>query len=75
MYPKTVLVSGAGIAGTTLAYWLIRYGFRADPDRARFRSGGYRIDFWGVGYEVADRMGTSYRDCGPPAISSGVSAR
>ena len=59
MYPKTVLVSGAGIAGTTLAYWLIRHGF--EPiliERApAFRSGGYMIDFWGVGYEVADRMG------------------
>jgi 2-polyprenyl-6-methoxyphenol hydroxylase-like FAD-dependent oxidoreductase len=59
MYPKTVLVSGAGIAGTTHAYWLIRHGF--EPiliERApAFRSGGYMIDFWGVGYEVANRMG------------------
>ena len=59
MYTKTVLVSGAGVASTTLAYWLIRHGF--EPiliERAlAFRSGGYMIDFWGVGYEVADRMG------------------
>jgi 2-polyprenyl-6-methoxyphenol hydroxylase-like FAD-dependent oxidoreductase len=54
-----IAVNGAGIAGTTLAYWLHRYGhepvlFEAAP---KLRTGGYVIDFWGVGYEVADRMG------------------
>jgi 2-polyprenyl-6-methoxyphenol hydroxylase-like FAD-dependent oxidoreductase len=53
-----VLVSGAGIAGPTLAYWLTKRGF--EPvllERApRFRQGGYMIDFWGVGFDVAQRM-------------------
>lgn len=56
---KSVLISGAGIAGPTLAYWLKAAGF--EPvllDRARaLRSGGYVIDFWGLGYDLAERMG------------------
>lgn len=54
-----ILISGAGIAGPTLAYWLKRYGFTPVlVERApEFRTGGYVIDFWGLGYEVADRMG------------------
>jgi 2-polyprenyl-6-methoxyphenol hydroxylase-like FAD-dependent oxidoreductase len=54
-----VLISGAGIAGPTLAYWLNHY--RLEPtivEKApRLRSGGYVIDFWGAGFDVADRMG------------------
>jgi len=54
-----VAISGAGIAGTTLAYWLWRSGH--DPtliEKApRPRIGGYLIDFWGAGYTVAERMG------------------
>jgi 2-polyprenyl-6-methoxyphenol hydroxylase-like FAD-dependent oxidoreductase len=53
-----VLISGAGIAGPTLAYWLLRRGF--EPvlvERApRFRAGGYILDFWGIGFGVAERM-------------------
>jgi 2-polyprenyl-6-methoxyphenol hydroxylase-like FAD-dependent oxidoreductase len=55
---KSVLISGAGIAGPALAYWLWHRGFepvlieRAD----QFREGGYMIDFWGVGFDVAERM-------------------
>jgi len=54
-----VLISGAGIAGPTLAYWLKRYGFTPTIiERApRLRTGGYVVDFWGVGYRVAARMG------------------
>ena len=56
---SSVLISGAGIAGPTLAWWLLRYGFRPTlVERAtRLRSGGYIIDFWGPGYDVAERMG------------------
>jgi 2-polyprenyl-6-methoxyphenol hydroxylase-like FAD-dependent oxidoreductase len=54
-----VAISGAGIAGTTLAYWLLHAGY--EPiiiERApSFRTGGYIMDFWGVGYTVAERMG------------------
>jgi len=55
---KSVLISGAGIAGPTLAYWLLKRGF--EPvllERApHFREGGYMIDFWGIGFDVAERM-------------------
>lgn len=59
MVDRTILISGAGIAGPTLAYWLLEYGFRpvvVEP-APRLRTGGYIIDFWGVGYDVAERMG------------------
>jgi 2-polyprenyl-6-methoxyphenol hydroxylase-like FAD-dependent oxidoreductase len=54
-----IAVNGIGIAGPTLAYWLRRSGhepvlFEKAP---AFRDGGYMIDFWGAGYEIADRMG------------------
>jgi 2-polyprenyl-6-methoxyphenol hydroxylase-like FAD-dependent oxidoreductase len=54
-----VLISGAGIAGPCLAYWLRHHGFEATlVERApRLRSGGYVIDFWGAGFDVAERMG------------------
>ena len=54
-----VLISGAGIAGPTLAYWLAHYGFTPTIVEAapRLRTGGYLIDFWGAGYDIADRMG------------------
>lgn len=59
MAARSVLIAGAGIAGPTLAYWLLRHGF--EPvlvERSpKFRSGGYIIDFWGVGFDVAERMG------------------
>jgi 2-polyprenyl-6-methoxyphenol hydroxylase-like FAD-dependent oxidoreductase len=55
----SILISGAGIAGPTLAYWLLEQGITPTlVERApRPRSGGYVIDFWGLGYEVADKMG------------------
>jgi 2-polyprenyl-6-methoxyphenol hydroxylase-like FAD-dependent oxidoreductase len=55
----TVLISGIGIAGPTLAYWLSAYGVQSTlVERApRLRTGGYAIDFWGRGYDVAERMG------------------
>ena len=54
-----VLISGAGIAGPTLAYWLNHYGIESTivERAAKLRTGGYIVDFWGLGYEVADRMG------------------
>jgi 2-polyprenyl-6-methoxyphenol hydroxylase-like FAD-dependent oxidoreductase len=56
-----VLISGAGIAGPTLAYWLAHYGFEPTIIEAapRLRTGGYLIDFWGAGFDIADRMGLS----------------
>ena len=51
-----VLISGAGIAGPTLAFWLSRYGLEpVIVERSpRLRQGGYVIDFWGLGFEIAD---------------------
>jgi 2-polyprenyl-6-methoxyphenol hydroxylase-like FAD-dependent oxidoreductase len=59
MKNQKILISGAGIAGPCLAYWLLRRGF--EPvlvERAPApRSGGYIIDFWGLGFDVAEKMG------------------
>lgn len=56
---KNILISGAGIAGTTLAWWLKKFGFNpAIVEHApQLRAGGYAIDFWGAGFTVAERMG------------------
>jgi 2-polyprenyl-6-methoxyphenol hydroxylase-like FAD-dependent oxidoreductase len=53
-----ILISGAGIAGPTLAYWLVRHGMTPTiVERApHLRTGGYIIDFWGAGFDVAKRM-------------------
>jgi 2-polyprenyl-6-methoxyphenol hydroxylase-like FAD-dependent oxidoreductase len=50
-----ILISGAGIAGATLAYWLARHGMRPTlvEKAPTLRTGGYMIDFWGAGFEVA----------------------
>ncbi|MFJ4828859.1 FAD-dependent monooxygenase [Streptomyces sp. NPDC088747] len=57
--PRTVLISGASIAGPALAYWLDRYGFQVTiVEKARaIRGGGYAIDIRGTAREVVDRMG------------------
>ena len=61
MKTQTALISGAGIAGPTLAYWLDKAGLRPTliDNAPSLRSGGYVIDFWGLGYDIADRMGLS----------------
>ena len=58
MNDRTVLISGAGIAGPTLAYWLNAAGFEPTLiERApALRASGYVIDFWGLGYDIAERM-------------------
>lgn len=59
MENKNILISGAGIAGTSLAYWLKKFGFHPTIVEAspKLRKGGYAIDFWGAGFDVAERMG------------------
>jgi len=61
MVNKTVLISGAGIAGPTLAFWLRQAGFEPTlvEHAPTLRTGGYVIDFWGLGYDIAERMGLS----------------
>ena len=47
------------VAGVALAHWLHRTGHTPTliEQAPEFRTGGYMIDFWGVGYRVAKRMG------------------
>ncbi len=56
---RSVLISGASIAGPTLAYWLDRHGFDVTlVERASaVRSGGYPIDIRGTAMGVIERMG------------------
>ena len=59
MTRKKVLISGASIAGPTLAFWLARFGFgvtiveRADS----LRLGGQNIDISGAAQKIAQWMG------------------
>jgi 2-polyprenyl-6-methoxyphenol hydroxylase-like FAD-dependent oxidoreductase len=58
--PKTVLISGASVAGPALAYWLDRYGFQVTVVErgAALRPGGQAIDFKGrTQLTVLERMG------------------
>lgn len=54
-----VLISGGGIAGLTLAYWLHQYQIPSViiEQANDIRRDGYAIDFLGTGYDVAERMG------------------
>jgi 2-polyprenyl-6-methoxyphenol hydroxylase-like FAD-dependent oxidoreductase len=54
-----VLISGAGIAGLTVAYWLRRYGFTPTVvERApSLLTGGYKIDVRGAALHVLRQMG------------------
>ena len=58
-HARSILISGIGIAGATMAYWLGKYGFTPTLVECapRFRDGGYVVDFWGRGYDIAERMG------------------
>jgi 2-polyprenyl-6-methoxyphenol hydroxylase-like FAD-dependent oxidoreductase len=53
-----VLISGASIAGNTVAWWLGRLGNQVTvvERAAQFRDGGQNIDVRGVGREVLRRM-------------------
>ena len=57
----TVLVSGAGIAGPTLAYWLSRHGFTPTvverTPAVRAGLGGHAVDLFGPSVTVVERMG------------------
>jgi 2-polyprenyl-6-methoxyphenol hydroxylase-like FAD-dependent oxidoreductase len=54
-----VLISGAGMAGLTLAYWLKRYGFVPTiiERHPALRTEGYKLDIRGAAVEVLHRMG------------------
>jgi 2-polyprenyl-6-methoxyphenol hydroxylase-like FAD-dependent oxidoreductase len=59
MNNKNILISGAGIAGVSLAFWLKKFGFNPTiiEISTTLREGGYAIDFMGAGYDVAEKMG------------------
>jgi 2-polyprenyl-6-methoxyphenol hydroxylase-like FAD-dependent oxidoreductase len=54
-----VLISGAGIAGSTLAFWLKRHGCTPTllEEAQALRTSGYVVDFWGQGFDIAEKMG------------------
>ena len=56
---RTVLISGASVAGPALAFWLNRYGYTVTvvEKAGTVRSGGYPIDVRGTALEVIRRMG------------------
>ncbi|NEE36943.1 FAD-dependent oxidoreductase, partial [Streptomyces sp. SID7982] len=56
---RTVLISGASIAGPALAFWLNRYGFAVTvvEKAGALRGGGYPIDARGTALDVVRRMG------------------
>jgi 2-polyprenyl-6-methoxyphenol hydroxylase-like FAD-dependent oxidoreductase len=55
----TVLISGAGIAGPSLAFWLTRNGYRVVVVEIApgIRPGGQTVDLRGAGGDVVERMG------------------
>ncbi|MER5734932.1 FAD-dependent monooxygenase [Streptomyces sp. NPDC002262] len=59
MTKNEILISGAGIAGTALAYWLRKAGFAVTVvERAPApRPGGQTVDLRGAGRTVVERMG------------------
>lgn len=54
-----IAINGAGIAGPALAFWLLKSGHEVllIEESPKLRTGGYIIDFWGIGYDIAEKMG------------------
>ncbi|HEX3284378.1 MAG TPA: FAD-dependent monooxygenase [Mycobacterium sp.] len=59
MTQATVLISGAGIAGPALAFWLSKNGYRVIVVEVAtgIRPGGQTVDLRGAGGDVVERMG------------------
>lgn len=59
MTHKKILISGASIAGPTLAFWLNRFGFETTiVERAEsIRLGGQNVDIKGAAQKIAQWMG------------------
>src|SRR6185369_6417152 len=55
----TVLISGAGIAGPALAFWLSKSGYQVTIVELAdgIRPGGQTVDLRGAGGDVVERMG------------------
>ena len=56
---RRILVTGASVAGNTVAWWLGRAGFDVTvvEKAPAFRDGGQNVDVRGPGREVLRRMG------------------
>lgn len=56
---REALISGSGIAGLTTAYWLAKNNWKVTIiEKAKSeRTEGYVIDFYGEGWDVAEKMG------------------
>ena len=56
---REVLISGASIAGSALAFWLNRHGYAVTvvEKSGTLRSGGYPVDVRGTALDVVERMG------------------
>ena len=54
-----IVINGIGVAGPALGYWLCEAGHEVllVEEAPRLRDGGYIIDFWGTGYDIAEQMG------------------
>jgi 2-polyprenyl-6-methoxyphenol hydroxylase-like FAD-dependent oxidoreductase len=54
-----VLISGGGIVGPALAFWLHHHGHQplVVERSPKVRDGGYMIDFIGPGYDASETMG------------------
>ena len=74
MQNQDVLISGAGIAGPALAYWLSEYGFATTVvERAPApRAGGQTVDLRGAGRTVIERMGLMDRVRGASVGQRGI---
>ena len=53
-----IVINGVGVAGPALAYWLTQSGHEVllIEKAPCLRDGGYIIDFWGIGYDIAEKM-------------------
>jgi len=56
---RRILITGASVAGTTAAWWLLQYGFDVDvvERTASFRDGGQNVDVRGNARAVLRKMG------------------
>jgi 2-polyprenyl-6-methoxyphenol hydroxylase-like FAD-dependent oxidoreductase len=54
-----IIINGIGVAGPALAYWLAKSGHDVllVEQAPRPRAGGYVVDFWGIGYDIVEKMG------------------
>lgn len=54
-----IVINGTGVAGPALAYWLSKAGHEVVLVEVapQLRTEGYVVDFWGIGYDIAEQMG------------------